>query len=102
MIVIRLVFQAKIHRGGAVAQAMAAGLPQIMAALPAAQGWRLLTDLSGPFDTVVLEIKMKSLADWERGRAGLFESPGFQLQVAASDVLITAGRSEFYTVEVEG
>ena len=29
---------------------------------------RILTDLSGPFDTVVQEIEVESLAEWERLR----------------------------------
>jgi hypothetical protein len=102
MIVIRHVFQAKHGQGGALAQAMKAGVPRTASALSTAPCWRVLTDLSGPMDTVVLEFEAESLAEWEQGRHRLFASPEFQEQVRSSGPLMESGRHEFYTIEATG
>ena len=60
---------------------------------------RYLTDLSGPFDTVVQEIEVESLAQWEKLREKLFSNPEFQEAQEAMEVPFTSGRSEFYTIE---
>src|SRR5262245_12904012 len=39
---------------------------------------RLLTDLSGAFDTVVQELELESLAEWERLRTVIFSNPEIQ------------------------
>ena len=62
---------------------------------------RILTDLSGPFDTVVQEIKVESLAEWERLRAVIFSNPEFQEAEAALPNFIESGRTEYYTIEAE-
>jgi hypothetical protein len=62
---------------------------------------RILTDLSGPFNTVVEEIEVASLADWERQRAALFADPEFQQSQAVSDLPFESGRMEFYTIEAD-
>lgn len=100
MIVVRRVFQAKHGQGGALAQAMKAGVPATLSGPAAPPCWRLLTDLSGPMDTVVLELE--NLAAWERGRVQLFASPAFQAQVKSSAPLMASGRQEFYTIEAKG
>jgi hypothetical protein len=60
---------------------------------------RIFTDLSGPFDTVVQELEVESLAEWERLRSELFSNPQFQEAEAAMPDSITAGIAEFYTIE---
>jgi hypothetical protein len=60
---------------------------------------RILTDLSGPFDTVIQEIEVASLAEWERLRAAIFSNPQIQAAEAASPGSIQSGRAEFYTIE---
>lgn len=60
---------------------------------------RILTDLSGPFDTVVQELEVESLAEWERLRVTLFSNPEFQEAEAAAPDVIESGRTEFYTIE---
>ncbi|MCB0193467.1 MAG: hypothetical protein KDJ65_16080 [Anaerolineae bacterium] len=62
---------------------------------------RILTDLSGPFNTVVQEIEVESLAEWERQRATLFSDPEFQQRQAVSEQPFEAGSIEFYTIEAE-
>ena len=60
---------------------------------------RILTDLSGQFNTVVQEIELESLAEWERGRAEIFAKPEFQKMMADTADLFESGRAEFYTIE---
>jgi len=60
---------------------------------------RILTDLSGPLHTVVQEIEVESLAEWERRRAELFSQSEYQERQARAVELIESGRAEFYTIE---
>lgn len=60
---------------------------------------RILTDLSGPFDTVILEIEVESLAEWEQLRVTLFSNPEFQEAEAGLPNVITSGRTEYFTIE---
>ena len=60
---------------------------------------RILTDLSGPFHTIVQEIEVESLEEWERGLAKLFAHPKFQEFAAATGNMMVDGRREFYTIE---
>lgn len=60
---------------------------------------RLLTDLSGPFDTVIQEIEVESLAEWERLRTVIFSNPQVQEAEAALPGVIESGQTEFYTIE---
>jgi hypothetical protein len=99
MILVRLVFQARSGKANDVV----AGFKQTAEIARQVVGQnargRILTDLSGPFNTVVQEIEVESLAEWERLRAAMFSNPKFQqAQVAAAD-LIESGRTEFYTIE---
>lgn len=102
MIVARIVFQAKHGQAGALAQAVKTGMPTTTSGPIEPHCWRLMTDLSGPWDTVVLEIEAENLADWERSHDQLFASPQFQQQMRSSAQFIEAGRHEFYTIEARG
>jgi hypothetical protein len=62
----------------------------------------VLTDLSGTFDTVVLEIEAESMAEWERVRAQLFQAASFRESMARTQGMIVSGRNELYTIEAEG
>jgi hypothetical protein len=62
---------------------------------------RLLTDLSGPFDTVVQELELESLAEWERLRAVIFSNPEIQEVEASVPDAIVSGQAEYYTIEAE-
>ena len=100
MILVRNVFQAKFGKGGELARLMLQG----MGAEGGPSGrWRVMTDLtSGPFDTVVFEAEMESLAAWEQERARMFEDPEFGKEMAGSEDLIVSGHAELYTIEGEG
>ena len=62
---------------------------------------RLLTDLSGAFDTVVQELELESLAEWERLRMVIFSNPEIQEAEASVPELIVSGQTEYYTIEAE-
>lgn len=99
MILVRFVCQARFCKASEVV----AGLKQwgeIARTLvgPHVRG-RILTDLSGPFDTVIQELEMESLAEWEQLRAVLFSDPQLQEAEANLPDLIESGLTEFYTIE---
>ena len=102
MIVVRNVFQAKIGRAGEFAKIMAENLRQASGTAGGPAAWRVLTDLSGPFDTVVMEVEAESLAVWEQARGELFASPEFQASFQQSSELLESGRNELYTIEARG
>jgi hypothetical protein len=99
MIVVRFVFQAKFGTAGKVVEGfkeMADTMQRI--AGPDVRA-RVLTDLSGPFDTVVQEIELESLAKWEDLRAKMFSDPEFQESQDSGESPFLGGRTEFYTLE---
>ena len=105
MILVRTVFQAKVGRAAEVAQGMAEGLRgggEALGIESRVRAWRVLTDLSGPFDTVVLEVEVDSLAAWEQQRKELFASPVWQAGFAGTAELVVSGRNELYTLEAQG
>ena len=106
MIIVRMVFQASYGKGGELAAAMAASAKQVVAEMGGDHRWKVMTDLSGPFDTVVQEIEVASLTEWEGLRARLFGSAAFRQAMAASlaatHALTVSGRTEYWTVEGQG
>ena len=97
MIVVRLIFQAKFGKAGELANQFKAGTRQIGERYGGRS--RVLTDLSGQFDTVVLEIEAENLAQWERNRPQMFASPEFRESFGRTSELIQTGKAEFYTIE---
>ena len=98
MILVRIVFQTKWGKSGEVAKLLAESVDD-MADVTGAGRVRILTDLSGPFHTVVQEIEVESLAQWEATRAKVFTHPEFQKRMARTEGLLESGYQEFYTVE---
>ena len=97
MILVRNVFQAKYGRGGELV-ALFKEANQKWPALANRQ-YRILTDLSGPFFTVVTEGELESLADFQRLSGEIFSQPGFGEWFARMQELVESGRREFYTIE---
>jgi hypothetical protein len=94
MILVRDIFQAKYGKGDElVALFMEIGEKWG----PAFYG-RVLTDLSGPFFTVVAEMEVESLAEWELRRAELFALPEFGEWFARMQPLVESGQREFYNI----
>ena len=97
MVLVRLVFQAKFGKAGELANQFKTNTRQIGERYGGRS--RVLTDLSGQFDTVVMEIEAENLAQWERNRSQVFASPEFRESFARTAELIESGRTEFYTIE---
>jgi hypothetical protein len=95
MILVRIIFhthQGKINQ-------LVAGMKQ--ATHDAPERPRILTDLSGPMNTMVMESRHPSLAAYEQWRAELFKSQRFQDSQASMEGSIESGSVEFYTIEQE-
>jgi len=99
MILVRIVFQTKWGRAQEVVDEFKQSEAMMRRVTGSNGRVRILTDLSGPFHTVVQEIEVESLAEWERQRAAMFSDPEFQQRQASSDLPFESGRLEFYTIE---
>ena len=79
MILVRLVFQAKFgHAAEVVAGFKQGGEIARSAGVKGPRHVRILTDLSGPFDTVVQELEFDSLDDFMKSQAAMFADPRWQ------------------------
>ena len=96
MILVRDVFQAKYGNGGDLVALFRAFNDQFASELP---GYRILTDASGPFFTVVTEVEVESMAEWERRSAEVFSKPEFGDWFGRMIPLVESGRRDFYNVE---
>ena len=97
MILVRDVFQAKYGRG----DELVALFKEINEQLGEAAGGqrKLLTDLSGPFFTIVTELEAESIdAYFAATRAG-FSRPEFGQMFSRMQEMVESGRREFYTIE---
>lgn len=98
MILVRMVFNGKFGTGGKLAASMAEMARQMS---EGQQGKvRILTDLSGDFDTVVFESVHESLGAWEQFRAQMFAQEAPQGTDTGEDYIV-GGRQEYYTIEAE-
>lgn len=97
MIVVRDIFQAKFGRGGELENLF----KQSADMWSQKHAYRILTDASGPFFTVVTEVEMASLAEWEQWLANLFVLPEFKDWFNRALPLLESGRREFYTIEAK-
>ena len=99
MIVVRFVFQAKWGQAGKVVEDYKEGVEMMKRIAGPDAKFRVYTDLSGPFDTVVQEMELKSLAEWERVRVAIFSDPEFQEMQSERENPYVSGSTEFYTLE---
>jgi hypothetical protein len=102
MILVRQTFQATFGTGGEIASRMRESGQIFSRVLGANHHWRLLTDLSGGFDTVVLEIEMENLAEWESTRSRMFQDEELRQAIASSAEYFVSGTSQFFTIEAQG
>jgi hypothetical protein len=102
MILVRLVFQAKFgHAAQVVAGFKQAAEIARSAGEKGPHHVRILTDLSGPFDTVIQELEYDSLDDFMKAQAAMFADPRWQ-EMARNGGFgdgVVSGSKEFYTVE---
>ena len=103
MILVRFVFQAPPGRAGEMAKQLSESIGLFQKLWGSKIPIRVLTDLSGAFDTVVQEVTVDSLATWEKIRAAMFSNPEFaEAMEGSAAVPYASGRTEFYTIEAEG
>ena len=106
MIIVRTVYQGSYGKGGELAALQAATAKRFIAELGGGHAWKVMSDLSGPFDTIVMEVEVASLAEWEGIRSRMFSSAAFREAMATTlgpaRAMTVSGRTEYWTVEAEG
>jgi len=99
MIEVRDVFQIKF---GKIDQAV-----ELFSRLPEVSGakasfglqYHVLTDISGPMYTLVTELMLPGLGEWEAAREEQFSRPQFAEWFRGFQALVEGGRQEYYKVE---
>ena len=98
MILNRIIFHAKFGGASKVVEMLKQSrLPS--GELPSRM--RILTDRTGRFDTIVLEIEAETLADHDRMRAAMFAEAENQERGREMLELIDWGEQQFWTIEYE-
>jgi hypothetical protein len=95
MILVRDVFKAKYGKGSE----LVALFKEAMKSWASNLNYRILTDLSGPFFTVVTEEEVESYEAWEKRLEEVFGHPEFAGWFAKMEPLVESGSREFYTIE---
>ena len=98
MILIRQVFQVKYGHMDEVLAALKA-LPQD--SQMSGFGTRILTDISGPNFTLVIETKAESVDAYWTDLQASFQDPQMAAQMNGVLPYIESGHREFYTIEFE-
>lgn len=94
MIVVRNVFQAKYGKGDELVQL----IKESQTVWPSEMNYRVMTDLSGNFFTVVTEAEYESFSDFEANRRKLFSDDRFAAWFERMVPLIESGSREFYNL----
>ena len=94
MIMVRGVFQAKYGKGDELVRLFR----ESRAMWPDLRSGRILTDLSGPFFTVVIEAEYESFGEWEAEGKEMFGDPRFAAWFERMTALVDSGRREFYNL----
>ncbi|MCC6629175.1 MAG: hypothetical protein IT340_17440 [Chloroflexi bacterium] len=97
MIVVRQVFQARYGRGDELV-ALFKEFGTRMQAEGRMERWRILTDASGPFFTVISEAEMPNLAAWEQVFGETMGQPWIGEWFGRMMPLVESGSREFYTI----
>jgi hypothetical protein len=100
MILSRLVFQAKIGKAADVVAHFKSIMESATDEQWAALQPRILTDISGRFDTVVVETTHESLATFEQFRSAMINQQGNGSGPGPGEDVIESGRRELYTIEL--
>ena len=98
MLVVRQVFQAKYGRGDelvALFREMNKRAQEERANMPP---FRIMTDASGPFFTIVTETEVESFAAWEKGFQEAMARPWMNEWFGRMTGLVESGRRDFYTL----
>lgn len=101
MVLARAVFQAKIGKANNVVAYLKESFTDLLTDDQMASFQpRILTDISGRFDTVILETTHTSLAELEQVRQAMFEQSAASEEPSPMLDLIESGRNEYYTIEM--
>ncbi len=98
MLVARQVFRAKYGRGDELVTLFRELNARMREAGGTAPNFRILTDVSGPFFTVVTEVEVESLAAWEGSFRESMARPWMGEWFSRMMPLVEAGSREFYTI----
>ena len=98
MLLVRQVFQAKYGRGDELVGLFQELNQRMRDAGELSPQFRILTDASGPFFTVVTETEVESFAAWEGGFREAMERPWMEEWFSRMMPLVESGSREFYTI----
>ena len=98
MIVARQVFQAKYGRGDELVDILKEFNRRMQESGHTAHVFRILTDASGPFFTVVSEVEVESLSAWETTFTAAMNYPWLGELFGRMMPLVESGSREFYNV----
>lgn len=94
MLIARQVFQAKYGRGDELVALFREFNERIKDS--SMSRFRILTDATGPFFTVVTEVEVESLAAWETGFSDMMNQPWMGEWFGRMMPLVESGSREFY------
>ncbi len=98
MILVRDVFQAKYGMGDELVR-LFKQIYEMMREEGVPYDTMVMTDLSGPFFTVVTETKVESMEVFQKNMREGFSKPEFAEWFGRTMPLVESGRREFYTIE---
>ena len=103
MIVVRSELRAKFGQGGHLAGqavlAMEAMQEELSNSCPT---WRVLTDLSGEFDSVTIETEVESLAALEQARSKMLGNEAYAKAMKGMSDMAVSGTMSFLNLEATG
>jgi hypothetical protein len=98
MLLVRQVFQAKYGRGDELVALFQELNTRMRDEGELSPQFRILTDASGPFFTVVTETEVESFAAWESGFREAMGRPWMEDWFSRMMPLVESGSREFYTI----
>ena len=98
MLVARQVFQAKYGRGDELVALFQELNARMREADETASSFRILTDATGPFFTVVTESEVENFAAWEEGFGEAMAQPWMGEWFSRMMPLVESGSREFYNL----
>ncbi len=98
MVVVRQVFQARYGRGNELVALFREFNARVEEEGGSGPRFRILTDASGRFFTVVTELEVENFAAWEAGFREAMARPWMEDWFGRMAPLVESGSREFYTV----
>jgi len=96
MIVVRNTFQVKFGRMKEAVALMKENIARGRAA--GHKAGRLMTDVTGPFYTLVLEFEYENMAEAEKGPSEVMRQPGWQETYQKFAAVVDSGRRDIFSV----